>query len=433
MSGYPACLAFFASKISNVSVNTKQVRPLGIETAGPNTVLSFVMPQNTLCDTRSTQFHTHIATGSSSTTGNKANEWVVLPKHVESILDQITVSSGGVTISQTPAGIGQMMKLLLDYSQGQDRGLSRRVYQNQAVTGLAEAANSMPATSTYDDKDIILTNFPAFLGTILPQVFPTMLTNDVRIDIRFAPASVLACGGTTAPVNPTYSIGNPNSVPNASQTYLTVRTIDINDNIYYAMLAERLNSGPIEIPFQSIFATQGGLTTYSQRLSLPVSSQSVDMVLATFMPADYNLQGAAGGHNVAPYARTSKYFQRKGTGLATSQFSVNNDQLGIPANLAQVFSECLTEFGANNETVGGWDEFISSPTSWASDFFVHPLRLNLATSAADRIMSGSDSRGTHLQIAYTSSGDSTAVYPQLWVLCTSTLQISAGKVLNVIQ
>lgn len=439
---YPSCLAYFATKLENFSTCWKQVRAVGTENAGPGLVTSYVLPPNTLPDVRTLCFHGHIATGSSSTTANRANEFVVAPKHSEVLIDQMVITSGGTTICQTPNGVGQLMKLLMDHSMSSSRTYSRQIAQNQVCTGVNEAANTVPANGTYDDKDFLITNFASFLGTVAPPVLPTRLMNEVRIDVRWAPASVLLSGGTTQPVAPSYTIGNPNNIAGASQNYLMVKCYDINDDMYMNMLAERLNHGPLELPFQYVYGTTGGINaTYNQRLNLDVSSQSVDMVLGTFLPANYTQQAAAGSNNMGPYNRTSWYYSRNGSGLTSSQFNINNDNLGIPAGLTQVFSEALTEFGGAQETVGGWDQYLSSASAFAQDFFVHPLRLNLSTDPADRLQSGTNGRGTKVSIAWTTAGTAptapatvaaAGVIPQLWVLCTSTLQISPGKVVNVV-
>jgi hypothetical protein len=71
---------------------------------------------------------------------------------------------------------------------------------------------------------------------------------------------------------------------------------------------------------------------------------------------------------------------------------------------------------------------MSSLSNWLSDFFVHPLCLNVGpTESGDRLLSGTDARGTQLQIAYTTTGTATDVIPYLIVVTKSVLKVSPGR------
>ena len=213
--------------------------------------------------------------------------------------------------------------------------------------------------------------------------------------------------------------------------YMTCRTLDL-DGLYYDLLAKRMADSPLEIPFTSYIATTGNVGSVNQTVRLNVSSGCVDMALATFLRSDYTTNTAAvAGGNIAPNARTAWYFQR-GAGMttatfATGQYSVNNTLIAYPQPPIDIFGEVLHTLGGL-DSVGGHDQYMGDMGSWLSDFFVHPLCLNVGpTENGDRLLSGTDARGTQLQIAYTTTGTANNVIPYLIVVTKSVLKVSPGR------
>ena len=120
-TGFPRSLAYFAQRLSNVSSNTRQLIALGNESVTPNDTVSFNLPEGAILDLKTLQLK---LTGCSTTTtnANAATSFAVFPKHIETLLDQVTVSCNGQVISQTPNMYGQIWKLLGDFGFGRDKG-----------------------------------------------------------------------------------------------------------------------------------------------------------------------------------------------------------------------------------------------------------------------------------------------------------------------
>ena len=413
-TGFPRSLAYFAQRLSNVSSNTRQLIALGNESVTPNDTVSFNLPEGAILDLRTLQLK---LTGCSTTTtnANAATSFAVFPKHIETLIDQITVSLNGQVISQTPNQYGQILKLLADYGFGRDKAPLRNIIQNQRMSNsadeAAELAKGNPANPGYiSNANYVVSNWLGFLGSAAPPLLFTGARGQLRVDIRFAPASVLYAGGAAAPA-PTY---------NVTRAYMTVRTLDL-DGLYYDLLAKRMADSPLEIPFTSYIATTGNVGSVNQTVRLNVSSGCVDMALATFLRSDYTTNtGAVALGNLAPNARTSWYFQR-GAGMTT------NTLIAYPMPPIDVFGEVLYTLGGL-DSVGGHDQYMGDMGSWLSDFFVHPLCLNVGpTENGDRLLSGTDARGTQLQIAYTSTGTANNVIPYLIVVTKSVLKVSPGR------
>ena len=408
----------------NVSSNTRQLIALGNESVTPNNTVSFNLPEGAILDLRTLQLKLTGCTTTSST--NVATTFAVFPKHIETLIDQITVSVNGQVISQTPNQYGQIFKLLADYGFGRDKAPLKTIAQGQRMANYAgeaaEVTRANPAAPLFNvGANYVVSNWLGFLGSAAPPVLFTGALGQVRVDIRFAPTSVLFAGGGAAPT-PTYAI---------NRAYMTCRTQDL-DGLYYDLLAKRMADSPLEIPFTSYIATTGNVGSVNQTVRLNVSSGCVDMALATFLRSDYTANTAAvAGGNIAPNARTAWYFQR-GAGMttatfATGQYSVNNTLIAYPQPPIDIFGEVLHTLGGL-DSVGGHDQYMGDMASRLSDFYVHPLCLNVVpTENGDRLLSGTDARGTQLQIAYTTTGTANNVIPYLIVVCKSVLKVSRGR------
>ena len=421
-TGFPRSLAYFAQRLSNVSSNTRQLIALGNESVTPNDTVSFNLPEGAILDLRTLQLKLTGCT--TSTVANPATAWVVFPKHIETLIDQITVSCNGQVISQTPNMHGQIWKLLGDFGFGRDKAPLRNIAQGQRMSVFADEAAELTRTASAPPifnvgSNYIVSNWLGFLGSAAPPLLFTGALGQVRVDIRFAPASVLYAGGTGG-TTPTYAI---------NRAYMTVRTLDL-DGLYYDLLAKRMADSPLEIPFTSYIATTGNVGSVNQTVRLNVSSGCVDMALATFLRSDYTTNTAV-ATNLAPNARTAWYFQR-GAGMttatfATGQYSVNNTLIAYPQPPIDIFGDVLNSL-SGLDSVGGHDQYMGDMATWLSDFFVHPLCLNVGpTENGDRLLSGTDARGTQLQIAYTTTGTANNVIPYLIVVCKSVLKVSPGR------
>lgn len=142
-------------------------------------------------------------------------------------------------------------------------------------------------------------------------------------------------------------------------------------------------------------------------------------------------------------AGTSRFFQRGSVSTddsLTSVFSINNVQLGLPADTEQVFEDCREAFNLGSDNNTALNPRIRNLSDFALSHFVHPVRLNfnLDERSPDnvRCLSGLDSRDASLSILWTTTGasaNSLSVTPVIFVSQTSVLRVSAGRVCDLIQ
>ena len=91
---YNANLAYFLQRLEGVSTNYFRLEPQNSTTANANKIIRFSLPSNALLNTRSVAFHFN------ATANGVAGKGGRLPPKIESLIDRIEISSGGVTLAQ---------------------------------------------------------------------------------------------------------------------------------------------------------------------------------------------------------------------------------------------------------------------------------------------------------------------------------------------
>ena len=357
-----------------------------------------------------------------------------------------------------------------------------------------------------------------FLGTVQPSVISTALTGDIMLEFRFAPNSVLASVGVAGakvgdrgqapaldadgdavmreaddeavgygllatigeadatelnkPVSPSYVLDD---------LHLSVKTIDISDGQFYEWLRSEVTAEPLALPFQHFVAQPGQTTAIgsaAQTTRMTVNSSSVDYLLGTFVPADFEsgtllplaeraytmTRDKRKYYNIPPQyltqgtfgnTQTSRYFQRGGLDIKEpfeSAFSVNNVLLDYPCDLATVWCKVKDEFNLGKTQGTNMNPRLQKLAHFAQGFFVVPQRLNFNTGEADnsRILSGLDSRNSTVNVQWKTTGtlekcpkvksgagdhdfvDAMQVIPMLYAATTAVLRVSEGRILDLV-
>jgi hypothetical protein len=262
-----------------------------------------------------------------------------------------------------------------------------------------------------------------------------------------------------------------------------VKTIDISDGAFYDWLKAEVTAEPLAMPFRHFVAQPGQTTAQgsaAQTTRMTVNSSSVDYLLGTFVPSDFEsgtlLPGGTFGLTTAlerydtyaipnSYLRqgtygnthTTRYFQRGGidtTSPFESAFSVNNVLLDYPADLPTVWSKVKDEFNLGKTQGTNLNPHLQSLAHFAQGFFVVPQRLNFNTGEADnsRILSGLDSRNATVTVQWKTTGTLESsvgivtarepravtpgtplqVIPMLYAATTAVLRVSEGRVLDLV-
>ena len=540
---YPQQLKAMATRLSNYSSTIRKVSPQGKDdgyVAGD--VARFLLPSNTMVDFRTLTMH---FTGSTKAADNKGavlfpslttslidqivvsaggiqieatpRQWGQLAK----MLDDFTA---GTEKRRARTLLNNERMAALDPKTGDffsianwDKGIT-----DDNDLNLVDAFPTLAPGNRETNRRFAIDEWPGcFLGTVNPSVISTALTGDIMLEFRFAPNSILASvgvggekvtatndapaldadGDTTMREADDQAVGfgelgtigavdatelNKPSSPSyvLDDLHLSVKTIDISDGQFYEWLKAEVTAEPLAMPFQH-FVVQPGQTTAvgsaAQTTRMTVNSSSVDYLLGTFVPADFEdgtlLPKAERAYNMTKPKRkyynipktylaqgtygntqTSRYFQRGGIDIMSdtpfeSSFSVNNVLLDYPCDLATVWCKAKDEFNLGKTQGTNMNPRLQKLAHFAQGFFVVPQRLNFNTGEADnsRILSGLDSRNASVSIQWKTTGtlekcvkvkanaadkdtyvDAMQVIPMLYAATTAVLRVSEGRVLDLV-
>jgi hypothetical protein len=420
MASYPAAVKYFASKLSNLSRNTVRIFPLANPTATAGTTLTVQLPSNTLCDMRSFALH---ATGSTTTTATSGNPSVVFPQHIEVMIDQVSVEVSGQMIDPGANNTSTLMKAAMDFhGLGSTNSFSKRcVLQNgDLVTQGLVSAGALVASTLQTSQPFVFSNWLGFLGSVQPEVLDTGAVGDVRINFRFSPNTTLVAN--TAATGPAYSFTN---------IYASVATISIDDGLYYEMVNQMLAQRPIPVMFDRWLSFANGLVSVSQATRFSLSTQSLDAAVGILINPN------AANQTLDTVANSSEYFKRDGSGVATSQFTINSVLFpSWPAPPEHVYLTSLNNWGdvLRDGTVGT-SPYLNTLANWLASGFVHVERFDMPRDAGSRLISGIDTRGSSANAFWqtTASGSgSTTAYAWVFVKCTATMMVGQYRAIDMI-
>lgn len=364
---YPHNLQYLARRLNNFSKSTVRIQSLNATTLGPSQVLQFDMPINSLCMLESLCLHFKGTTTSSS-------GGVCFPRNIECLIDSISIECNGVHV-QTINNYGLLFSAIADLTLGQDAQCRRSVMQNAGDQGVP--------VGTVASQPFSIHNFLGFLGSVHPNVLNTSIAGLVRVRITFANAGQCLIASSNA-ANANYRLDD---------LYLSCDVCAIDDGVFTKLHTQLLERGGVfELPFRSwtSFTSVGGL---SQSTKFSISSNSVNRLLAFFVPGQTYpiVEGSGAGYD--PTAATSSYFKRiaKGTvnwgtsdqnkrpityNLTSWQFSFNNGYYPQwKPDAATAFSLLTNSIHTSQDTLGGTYKKLNSLEAWEGSFWVAGVEL----------------------------------------------------------
>jgi hypothetical protein len=244
-------MQFAVSRLSGFAKQSTKLRPMSQATAVPGDTIVFELPSNTIIDLRT---FTVMALGTTTVVGGTTPS-IVFPKHIETLIDSISVEINGALVDSGFLGYNQLHKLYMDYLAGVDKNNTMRCLLQQGdlttlghttVTnaGLPTQAFAQVASRTHTNMPICFNSFLGFLSAKCP-IIDTSILGQVRVLVRLSPASVCVVSG--APSSFTYQL---------SSLFSTIDIISMNDGIYYDMIQQRLQQAPLEIMFDRYYTFQ---------------------------------------------------------------------------------------------------------------------------------------------------------------------------------
>lgn len=412
MSGYPRNLSYFVRKLNNYSRNTFKLQTLNQSTASASQIITVDLPNNALVDLNTLAWYFE---GTTTTSTNFA----AFPRNIESLIERIEVEVNGQLVSGGCASYNQLWNVVADTTFGDDVTNRRKIMQSGS-DAVAPSANQTSVPFT-------IVNWLGFLGSCKPEVLDTNLLGNVRIRITLASPSVLVSSATAA-TGAAYSLAN---------MFFSVDTISIDDGNFYNMHEQFLSKGGVyEIPFNNYYSfsqTSGA----SGALKFSLSTQSLNMVWATFV------NGSAG----TPQAldaniNNSSFFRRSGAGAGTNgdgmrwQFNINNVYYpNYQLTNTQAYQQMLNAYGLSQDTLGGGYKGCDTLAKWNGRYWVAVDSFCHNTADDERFVSGIDTRGNVAQAFFEYSGFSdsaTCTTGLVFAQTTSLLRVGAGRQIEVV-
>ena len=227
---------------------------------------------------------------------------------------------------------------------------------------------------------------------------------------------------------------------------MLIKVCDIQDGLYYNILAERLRQGAIELPFDNIITYLSGDKTSSTSATtqFSITSQSVDMLMGTVVSKSGTGTGGIYSGATDTDVDNSIYYVR---GCAVSgatagnvsapkvQWKINGVQHPSYGQLSAMdaFTETLNALSLLNDTVGAGNAEMKTANLWEDKFFVSAYRLNHPDGDADsRTLSGLNAYGTNsvCEFAYEQTGAND--FQQFVVVFTkAVLKLGAGRTMAI--
>lgn len=418
MSYVPRNLSYFINRMNGYGRQTTKIMPLNMTTFNPNDIITMQLPQNQKVDLSTFTMHGTITT---SDTNGATNAVVLPPKHIETIIGQLSYEANGQVVGGGCQEYGQLFKLLADWTFGQEKQNLRNVLSQ----GQPNNGTTYPDLSTTPTASVVCTDTPFsitnWLGLLQcePCVVDMSAIGDLRLYFRLADKSVLVTNSSTGVAKGTYTIKN---------VYFTVDIIE-TDSLYDQMLASKLQTAPLEIYFPDYKSFTSGLTNKGQSMRFSVSSQSIDDIYGFFLPSTYNDISTT---TASPYIGSSRYFIKDGSNITSSQYQLN----GLfypsfkPDSQAIIFQLTNEAFGTSTDTLGGCDPKLTSLAQFTNYFWVHHLRLNHPDPEGNRVLSGFDSRGTSANFFWNTEASSGTGYAWVYVKSSAVLKVGAYRQLQ---
>jgi hypothetical protein len=303
------------------------------------------------------------------------------------------------------------MSMVLDSSCGVDTMRRRQVLQNATPLTAPSGTDSL--------TPYCIQNWLGFLGSAQPQCIDVGALGNVRIRIGLSTAAVVLLGtGTSAPG---FSL---------SDIFATIDCLDISDGEFYQSYSNYLASGGIlELPYSDIYSFSAGNIQSSGTLRFSLSTQSLDMVMATFVENTTT-------NNLDTVTGTTRYFKRTGDGITGFQFGINNVMYPqFRPDSSQAYAILTNSLNVSQDSLGGMTPELNSLTAWRQNYWIAAYRFAHDADNASRYVSGVDSRGSVTQCTFEYTGLSDTANAKLglvFAFAKAVLAVGAGRLITKI-
>lgn len=289
MEYLPESAMYATAEVREVARNKFKLETISSDTAGPNRIITFNLPENAMIDMKSLKFFADVACDGA---GAGADEvYGKLPAHVSSLISRVEVYINGVQVQQGASEYNTIAQALrlgcsnIDKDNSIDRALSHSYITDNDAN---------------DDETICVSEWCGFLNELSTRYLNTGLLGQIQIRLTWAGNHVLVPKQDAVPLGQdlTSAAAQTNAAAikySVSNMYFTCDTLTL-DPMYNAMLRKRLEAGGLELNYKEYYTFQldgitggAGATSASTRFSL--SSGCINRLYAVYRDANYTSVG----------------------------------------------------------------------------------------------------------------------------------------------
>jgi hypothetical protein len=177
---YPSVLKYYLEKLDNVSRNTFLLYPQTPQIAYAGDTISINLPKNSIVNLDAFTLYAGLNTVAGTCP----------PRHVESLIDQITVLVNGIQVGPGSQTTNYVSTALIDW-YGADKTAQRKVMQLGDDVTAPTSAIAPAAATGQNAKPIAISHFLGFLSSAQPRYLDTSILGSVRLQIKLASTNVV--------------------------------------------------------------------------------------------------------------------------------------------------------------------------------------------------------------------------------------------------
>jgi len=468
ISGFPKNLAFNLRKLEGSIIKQRIVIASDKTTYTPNERCQFNFPIGRMYDNRSV----NLTAKCKAAVGNH------FPRGgLNSLIENLQISINSRIIQSTQA-YNYIWNILADtggyFSQEQ---AGKRAYEhfdpsvdydNTSVDGSAAPTigNACTSNTGQDEYFFCVNNWLGWFNSSAP----TINTNDlgtVQLVLTFAPNTCMWVGGAASG---NVAVGNYE----ISDVNLSMDTITFTNSLYQDLVKNQLQGQGLNIAYNDYLISTGNTATKSATATISHTAQfstnSLDLVMATFRPSNFNhnlgttlLLGDATITEVtadhrgssltfnalmaAPLTANnrhggfnqSRYFQRAGGAIKTSSWYINSQPFTINSSPIQIYNSTLQAFDYANCDVGSGSFHPGAAQSvfYNKNYFVDCLSLENLSGDNNNWVSGISANGGVLSVVYSTTWSApsveSSVIPYIIARVTKVMNVKTGRNIDIME
>ena len=462
--GFPKNLSFNLKRLSGSIIKQRITISSDKSSYNANERVMFNLPIGRMIDTRSI-----VATAKCTTNTNGFH----FPRGgLNSLIEnlQITANSRVIQSTQMYNYIWNTLADISGYFSPEQS--TKRMYENFDPSishtstrgeGAISTTNNAISNSATESYYFAVNSFLGFFSSSAP----TLNTNDIgliQVILTLAPDSCLWFGlpnaSTTNLTGGTYKVEEFN---------LSMDTITFTNSLYYDLVKSQLEGNGLNIAYNDYLVSVGSLITKStsfQTHNAQFSTNSLDLVLATFRPELYNTSsvlllanavvGASSstgssitynevianpldkeGSGIYGGFNNSRYYLRDGSGINQSSFYINSQPMIInsaPINIFQNLLLCL-DYANIDIASGGFHGGAITTGFYNRNYFVDALSLENLSGDNNNWVSGLGGNGGVIQIQYNFSfnGNTDKVFPVIIGKVSKIMNVKIGRNIDIME